>query len=58
MKTVYVYLLIGIIAIALMTVIVFNYDPNTETLSSLLLGGLLGFLLYRRVKSRRQKSTK
>jgi len=58
MKPVYLYLLTGIVAITLMTVIVFNYDPNTETMSSLLLGGLIGFLLYRRLKRNRQKSVK
>jgi uncharacterized membrane protein len=58
MRKVYLYLLIGIIAIVLMTVIVFNYDPKTETWSGLLLGALFGFLFYRTIKSRRQKNVK
>jgi hypothetical protein len=58
MKKAYIYLFIGIIAIVLMTVIVFNYDPKTETWSGLLLGALFGFLFYRTIKSRRQKKVK
>jgi len=58
MKKVYIYLFIGIIAIVLMTVIVFNYDPKTETWGSLLLGAAFGFLFFRMIKNRRQKSAK
>jgi hypothetical protein len=58
MKKVYLYLFIGIAAIALMTVIVFNFDPNTETWGSLLLGAAFGYLLVRVMKNRRQKSAK
>ncbi|MCO5948849.1 MULTISPECIES: hypothetical protein [Mucilaginibacter] len=47
MKKVYLYLLIGIAAILLMTVVVFNFDPKTETWSSLLIGALFGYGLYK-----------
>lgn len=58
MKKVYIYLFVGIIAIVLMTVIVFNYDPKTETWGSLLLGAAFGFLFFRMIKSRKQKRAK
>ncbi|MCR8561513.1 hypothetical protein KXD93_27915 [Mucilaginibacter sp. BJC16-A38] len=58
MKKVYLYLLLGIIAIIIMTLIVFNYDPKTETWGSMLIGALFGFLFYRMIKNRRQKSAK
>ncbi|MDP9081301.1 MAG: hypothetical protein M3O71_28145 [Bacteroidota bacterium] len=58
MKKVYLYLLLGIIAIIIMTLIVFNYDPKTETWGSMLIGALFGFLFYRVIKNRRQKSAK
>ena len=58
MKKVYLYLLLGVFAIIIMTLIVFNYDPKTETWGSLLIGALFGFLFYRVIKNRRQKSAK
>jgi hypothetical protein len=58
MKKAYIYLFIGIIAIVLMTVIVFNYDPKTETWGSMLLGAAFGFLFFRMIKNRRQKNVK
>jgi purine-cytosine permease-like protein len=58
MKKVYLYLFIGIVAIILMTVVVFNFDPKTETWGSLLLGALFGYLFFKVIKSRRQKSAK
>ena len=61
MKKVYLYLLLGVIAIVLMTVVVFNYDPKTETWGSLLLGALFGYLLYRMpktIKGMRNKNVK
>jgi FtsH-binding integral membrane protein len=58
MRKVYWYLFIGIAAIALMTVIVFSFDPNTETWGSLLLGAAFGYLFVRMIKNRRQKNVK
>ncbi|ASU36669.1 hypothetical protein [Mucilaginibacter xinganensis] len=58
MRKVYLYLFIGITAIALMTVIVFNFDPNTETWGSLLLGAAFGYLFVRMIRNRRQKNVK
>ena len=58
MRKVYLYLFIGIVAIALMTVIVFNFDPNTETWGSLLIGAAFGYLFVRMIKNRKQKSAK
>jgi hypothetical protein len=59
MKKVYLYLFMGIAAITLMTVIVFNYDPKTETWSSLIMGAVLGYLLYKTpsiIRNRKQKN--
>jgi len=47
MKKVYLYLLIGIAAILVMTAVVFNFDPKTETWGSLLIGALFGYGLYK-----------
>ena len=61
MKKVYLYLFIGIVAIILMTVVVFNFDPKTETWSSLLLGALFGYLLFKMpstIRNIKQKKVK
>jgi UDP-N-acetylmuramyl pentapeptide phosphotransferase/UDP-N-acetylglucosamine-1-phosphate transferase len=61
MKKVYIYMFVGITAIVLVIVILFNFDPKTETWGSLLLGALLGFLLFRMpsiIRNIKQKNTK
>ena len=58
---IFFYILIGVAAIALMTLIVFNYDPKTETWGSLLIGALFGYLLYKMpamIRKNKQKNAK
>jgi len=57
----YLYLFVGIVAIILLTITVFNFDPKTETWSSLFMGAAFGYLLYKApsmIKNRKQKSVK
>ena len=58
---IFFYILIGVAAIALMTLVVFNYDPKTETWGSLLIGALFGYMLYKMpsiIRSWKQKKAK
>lgn len=44
---IFLYTLIGVAAIILLTVTVFNYDPETETWTSMLFGAAVGYGLYK-----------
>ncbi|MES2110257.1 MAG: hypothetical protein V4577_15980 [Bacteroidota bacterium] len=58
---IFLYTLIGVAAIILLTVTVFNYDPETEKWSSLLFGAAVGFGLYKIpsvIRNIRQKKAK
>jgi len=58
---IFLYTLIGVAAIVLLTVTVFSYDPETEKWSSLLFGAAVGYGLYklpwviRNIKQKRAK---
>jgi uncharacterized membrane protein len=64
MKKIFIYLFVAIIAIILVVVNIMNYDPKTETWSSVLLGAGVGFLIVKLpsivayFKGRQQKSVK
>lgn len=47
MKKIFIYLFVAIIAIVLITVSLMNFDPKTETWTSLLAGAAVGFLLVK-----------
>jgi len=55
---IFLYILVGIAAILIMAMIVFNFDPQTETWTSLILGGIAGFGLYKMPSLFRKKNTK
>jgi len=58
---IFFYILVGVAAIILLTVIVFNYDPETETWTSLLFGAAVGYGLYKLpwvIKRIKQNKTK
>ncbi|HVW94559.1 MAG TPA: hypothetical protein VHA56_01155 [Mucilaginibacter sp.] len=44
---IFIYILVGVVAIIITVVSIFNFNPETETWGSLLLGGMLGFTLYK-----------
>lgn len=64
MKKVYLFLFIGVVAIAAIVISLMNFNPSVETWSSLLAGGAIGFLIVKTpaiidmVKKRKQKSAK
>jgi len=64
MKNVFLFMLIGIIAIIVVVLALISYDPKTESWGSLVLGGAVGLLIVMSpkiiayFKETRRKTTK
>jgi hypothetical protein len=47
MKKIFIYVFVAILALILVVVNVMGFDPKTETWSSFIIGGAVGFLIVK-----------